>query len=83
MEGFFKPQNIAKVPNSDSHIVQTPSIHHIYAIYLYLNKERSEKKSEDSMDSRVIKIDSSEPVKWPLFPHRFRSRIFGFGRNVD
>ena len=33
MEGFFKPQNIAKVPNSGSHIVQTPSIHHVYAIY--------------------------------------------------
>ncbi len=34
------------------------------------------------MVSRIIKLDSSEPVKWPLFPHRFRSRIFGFGRNV-
>ena len=80
---FLSLRNIAKVPNSDSHIVQTPSIHHAYAIYLQLNKERSEKKSEDSMVSRIIKLDSSEPVKWPLFPHRFRSRIFGFGRNVD
>ena len=34
MEGIFKPQNIAKVPNSDSHIVQTPSIDHIHAIHL-------------------------------------------------
>ena len=34
------------------------------------------------MVSRIIKLDSSEPFKWPLFPHRFRSRIFGFGRNV-
>ena len=83
MEGIFKPQNIAKVPNSDSNTVQTRSIDHIYATDLQLNKERSEKKSEDSMVSRIIKLDSSEPVKWPLFPHRFRRRIFGFGRNVD
>ena len=34
MEGFFKPQNTAKVPNSDSHTVQTRSIDHIYAIDL-------------------------------------------------
>ena len=29
MEVFFKPQNIAKVPNSDSRMVQTPSHRHI------------------------------------------------------
>ena len=34
MEVISKPQNIAKVPNSDNHIVQTRSIDHIYAIYL-------------------------------------------------
>ena len=31
---IFKSQNIAKVPNSDSHIVQIPSIDHIQAIHL-------------------------------------------------
>ena len=34
MEWIFKSQNIEKVPNSDSHIAQTPSIDHIYAIDL-------------------------------------------------
>ena len=34
MELIFKSQNIAKVPNSDSQIVQTPSIDHIHAINL-------------------------------------------------
>ena len=31
IEVNFKPQNIAKVPNSDSKTVQTRSIDHIYA----------------------------------------------------
>ena len=31
IEVIFKPQNIAKVPNSDSNTVQTRSIDHIYA----------------------------------------------------
>ena len=31
---IFKSQNIAKVPNSDSHIAQIPSIYHIHAIHL-------------------------------------------------
>ena len=35
------------------------------------------------MVSRIIKLDSSEPFKWPLFPHRFRSRIFGFWPKRD
>mgnify|MGYP001168429481 CR=1 FL=1 len=40
-EDFLSIRNIVKVPNSDSHIVQTPSLHHLYAIYLQLDKERS------------------------------------------
>ena len=32
IEVIFKPQNIAKVPNSGSNTVQTRSIDHIYAI---------------------------------------------------
>jgi len=68
IEVIFKPQNIAKVPNSDTHTVQIPSIDHIHTIHLQLKKERSDKKSEASIVSRIIKLDSSEPSKWPLFP---------------
>ena len=32
IEVIFKPQNIAKVPNSDTHTMQIPSIDHIHAI---------------------------------------------------
>ena len=34
IEVIFKPQNIAKVPNSDSKTVQTRSIDYIYAMDL-------------------------------------------------
>ena len=69
IEVIFKPQNIAKVPNSDTHTVHIPSIDHIHTIHLQLKKERSDKKSEASIVSRIIKLDSSEPSKWPQFPH--------------
>ena len=68
MEVICEPQNIAKVLRSDSHIVQTRSIDHIDTIYSQLNKERSEKKSEDSMVSRIIKLAGSEPSEWSAVP---------------
>ena len=70
IEVIFKPQNIAKIPNSDTHTVQIPSFDDIHTIHFQLKKERSDKKSEASMVSRIIKLDSSEPSKWPLFPRR-------------
>ena len=44
--------------------------------------DRSQHKNK-AKAMEYLHLDSSEPVKWPLFPRRFRSRIFGFGRNVD
>ena len=68
IEVIFKPQNIAKVPNSDTHTVQIPSFDHIHTIHLQLKKERSDKKSEASIVSRIIKLDSSETRKRSAVP---------------
>jgi len=68
IEVIFKPQNIAKIPNSDTHTVQIPSFDHLHTIHLQLKKERSDKKSEASIVSRIIKLDSSETRKRSAVP---------------
>ena len=80
---IFKSQNIAKVPNSDTHTVQIPPIDHIHTIHLQLKKERSDKKSEASIVSRIIKLDSSETRKRSAVPPPLSRADIRFCRNVD
>ena len=67
MEGFFKPQNIAKVPNSDSHIVQTPSIHHIYAMYFLTQQGETGEKIRGQhgfQNSLISQQRTSQMIRW-------------------
>ena len=67
MEYFFKLHKITKISNSDSRIVQTPSIHHIYAMYFLTQQGEIGEKIRGQhgfQNSLISQQRTSQMIRW-------------------